>query len=52
MNTLDILMRICEKRDEFLAKGQDAQNALTKAMYAIAEEYCISLTSLTKLVTL
>lgn len=52
MNTLDILIHICEKRDELTTKGLNAQDALTKAMHAIAEEYHICFTSVTKLVTL
>ncbi|MCX9011753.1 MAG: hypothetical protein OIN66_11605 [Candidatus Methanoperedens sp.] len=52
MNTLDILIYIYEKREELVAKGLNAQDALTKAKYAIAEEYHICSASITKLVTL
>ncbi|VVB90853.1 Uncharacterised protein [uncultured archaeon] len=52
MNTLDILIRICEKREELTAKGLNGQDALTKAMQMIAEEYHICFTSITKLITL
>ncbi len=52
MNTLDILIRICEKREELTEKGLNGQDALTKAMHMIAEEYHICFTSITRLVTL
>jgi hypothetical protein len=52
MNTLDILVRVCEKREEFVANGLNAQDALAKATYAIANEYHICSASITKLVTL
>ncbi|MCZ7394664.1 MAG: hypothetical protein O8C68_02455 [Candidatus Methanoperedens sp.] len=52
MNTLDILTYICEKREEFVANGLNAQAALTEAMHAIAEEYHICSASITKLVAL
>ncbi len=52
MNTIDILIRICEKREEFVVNGLNAQEALTKATYTIAEEYHICSASITKLVTL
>ncbi|KCZ71370.1 hypothetical protein ANME2D_02097 [Candidatus Methanoperedens nitroreducens] len=51
MNALDILVYICEKREEFIAKGFNAQDALTKAKHAIAEEYHICSASITKLIT-
>lgn len=38
MDTFNILMYICKKRDEFIAKGLNAQDAITKARRAIAEE--------------
>jgi hypothetical protein len=52
MNTLDILIYICEKREELLIKGLNAHDALTKATHAIAEEYHICSSSINKLVTL
>jgi hypothetical protein len=52
MNTLDILIYICEKREEFIVNGLNAQDALAKATHAIAEEYHICSASLTKLVAL
>ncbi|MCZ7356474.1 MAG: hypothetical protein O8C66_03520 [Candidatus Methanoperedens sp.] len=52
MNTLDILIYICEKREEFVVNGLNAQDALAKATQAIAEEYHICSASITKLVTL
>jgi hypothetical protein len=51
MNTLDILIYICEKREEFVVNGVDADDALAKATHAIAEEYHICSASITKLVT-
>ncbi len=50
MNTLDILIYICEKREEYAAKGLTAQDALTKATETIAEEYHIGLASITRLI--
>ncbi len=52
MNTLDILLLICEKKEEFAAKGLNAQDALAKAIHAIAEEYHICSASISKMVTL
>ena len=52
MDTFNILTYICRKRDEFVAKGLNAQDALTKAEHAIAEEYHICLSSINKLVAL
>ncbi len=52
MNTLDILIRICEKREELTANGLNGRDALTKATHAIAEEYHICSASITKLVAL
>ncbi len=52
MNTLDILIRICEKKEEFVLNGLDARDALKKAREAIAEEYHICSASITKLVAL
>ncbi len=52
MNTLDILIRICEKREELTEKGLNGQDALIKAMQMIAEEYHICSASMTKLVAL
>ena len=52
MNTLDILIYICEKREEFVVNGLNAQDALAKASQAIAEEYHICSAAITKLVTL
>ncbi len=52
MNPLDILIYVYEKREEFVANGLNAQDALAKAMHVIAEEYHICSTSITKLVTL
>ncbi len=52
MDTFDILTYICKKRDEFVAKGLNMQEALTKAKHTIAEEYHIRLASINKLVTL
>ncbi len=52
MNTLDILIRICEKREDLVVNGLNAQDALTKATQAIAEEYHICSASISKLVTL
>jgi len=51
MNTLDILIRICEKREEFVVDGLNAQDALAKATHAISEEYHICSASITKLVS-
>jgi hypothetical protein len=51
MNTLDILIYICEKREEFVVNGLNAQDALTKATHAIANEYHICSESITKLVS-
>jgi len=50
MNTLDILIYICEKREEFVLNGLNAQDALAKATIAIANEYHICSASITKLV--
>jgi Na+/H+-translocating membrane pyrophosphatase len=52
MNTLDILTYICEKREEFVVNGLNAQDALENATHAIAKEYHICSVSITKLVTL
>ncbi len=52
MDTFNILTHICKKRDEFVAKGLNARDALTKAEHAIAEEYLICLSSINKLVAL
>jgi hypothetical protein len=52
MNTLDILIYISEKREEFVARGLDSQDALRKAKHAVAEEYHICFTSMAKLVKL
>lgn len=52
MDTFNILTHICKKRDEFVAKGLNARDALTKAEHAIAEEYHIRLSSINKLVAL
>ena len=49
MNTLDILIYICEKREEFEVNGLNAQDALAKATHAIANEYHICSESITKL---
>ena len=51
MNTLDILIYICEKREEFVVNGLNAQDALAKTTHAIAEEYNICYASINKLVT-
>ncbi len=51
MNTFDILLFICEKREELVKKGLNAQDALAKATHAIAEEYHICNASMIKLVT-
>ena len=50
MNTVDILIYICEKREEFVVNGLNAQDALAKATHAIANEYHICPASITKLV--
>lgn len=50
MNTIDILLYISEKREEFVLKGLNAQGALTKGAHAIAEKYHICSASMTKLV--
>jgi hypothetical protein len=52
MNTLDILIYVCEKREEFVVNGLNAQEALAKATHAIAKEYHICSESINKLVTL
>jgi hypothetical protein len=52
MNTLDILINICEKREEFIVNGLNAQDALAKATHAIANEYHICSESIAKLVKL
>ncbi len=51
MNPLDILIYIYEEREEFIAKGLNAQDALAKAMHVVAEEYHICSESITKLIT-
>ncbi len=50
MDTFNILTYICKKKDEFIAKGLNAQVALIKAMQTVAEEYRISIISINKLV--
>ncbi len=52
MNPLDILIYIYEKREEFVAKGLNTQDALAKAMHVVAEEYHICFVSIAKLVAL
>lgn len=52
MDTFNILAYICKKRDEFIAKGLNAHDALMKAEHSVAEEYRICITSINKLVTL
>ncbi|MCZ7401281.1 MAG: hypothetical protein O8C61_03580 [Candidatus Methanoperedens sp.] len=52
MNTSDILTYICEKREEFVLNGMNAQDALAKATHAIAKEYHIGSASITKLVNM
>jgi hypothetical protein len=52
MDTFSILTYICKKRDEFIAKGLNTQEALTKAERAVAEEYHIAIASINKLVAL
>ena len=52
MNTFDILLYICEKREEFAMNGLNAKDALAKATHAIANEYHICSASINKLVTL
>ncbi|MFZ3385197.1 MAG: hypothetical protein WA144_14860 [Candidatus Methanoperedens sp.] len=52
MNRLDILIYICEKREEFVLNGLNGQDALSKATHAIAKEYHICSASITKLVNL
>ncbi len=52
MDTFNILTHICKKRDEFVEKGLNAQDALTKAEHVTAEEYHICLASINKLVAL
>jgi hypothetical protein len=51
MNRLDIRIYICEKREEFVLNGLNAQDALAKATHAIAREYHICSASITKLIT-
>ncbi len=50
MNTLDILIFISEKREEFEARGLDSQDALRRAKHAVTEEYHICSASITKLI--
>jgi len=52
MNTIDILLYISEKREEFVLKGLNAQGALTKAAHAIAEKYHICSASMIKKMSL
>ncbi|MBU4076342.1 MAG: hypothetical protein KKI06_06510 [Euryarchaeota archaeon] len=52
MNTLDILIYICEKREELVVNGSNSQDALAEATNAIAKEYHICSTSITKPVEL
>ncbi len=52
MNTLDILIYICEKREEFVLNGLNTREALAEAAYAIAKEYHIGSASIAKLVAL
>ena len=40
---------ICKKRDEFMAKGLNVQDALIKAKHITAAEYHISFASINKL---
>ncbi|CAG0959209.1 MAG: hypothetical protein MPEBLZ_03444 [Candidatus Methanoperedens nitroreducens] len=49
MDTFNILTYICKKRDEFVAKGLNSQEALIKAERAVAEEYHICFASINKL---
>jgi hypothetical protein len=49
MDTLDIMTYICEKREEFVLKGLNAQDALSKATTAIAKEYHICSESINKM---
>ncbi len=50
MNPFDILLFICEKREEFEDMGLNAKAALVEAKSAVAEEYHISSASITRLV--
>ncbi|MDD5615166.1 MAG: hypothetical protein PHH85_03095 [Candidatus Methanoperedens sp.] len=52
MNTLDILIYICEKREELLVNGSNSQDALAKATHAVAKEYHICSASIARLVAL
>ncbi|TAN44636.1 MAG: hypothetical protein EPN24_02680 [Candidatus Methanoperedens sp.] len=49
MNTLDILIYICEKREEFVGNGLNAQDALAEATNAIAEDIDLKKMSLNRI---
>jgi len=50
MDTLEIMTYICEKREEFVKKGLNAQDAFSKATITIAKEYHICSESINKMV--